>query len=446
MSRIGLIGDNSVEYVNLLLDIWNNGNCAVLLDWRIPIKTSIEMMKEAGVEFCYIEHGKKDTLDKLSDACNIKFIKYYVIANRCCLIDSSVHDKFFENYSNNEAVIIYSSGTTGKAKGIILSHFAINTNANSIIKYMQLTANDRIYLAKSISHSSTLVGELLTGLISKASIIIAPTIVSMEYVLNNIERFNVNIICLNPTLLSCFLDEYKYKKDRGLTTSLKTIYVSGSILYDKLYLEAHRVLKDIPIYNVYGLSEAGPRVTAQREDCCKTNTVGKPIDGVEVVIVDNSGNPVSRGELGIIHVSTPSKFDGYITENTEKKTLYKDWINTGDVGYVNSEDELVIVDRYDDMILYQSHNIYPQHIENIIMNYNDISECQVHINDNKLTCTYTTYNNKKIDNKRLRELYMNLKGQLPKYEIPTSYIHVKKLKKNNVGKLIRIKEKNIWLK
>ena len=60
MARIGLIGENSIEYVNHLLDIWNNGDCAVLIDWRIPIATALEMMQEAGVRVCYIETGKYD--------------------------------------------------------------------------------------------------------------------------------------------------------------------------------------------------------------------------------------------------------------------------------------------------------------------------------------------------------------------------------------------------
>jgi len=58
MSRVALIGENSVEYVNALLDIWNNGDCAVLLDWRIPFKTAVKMMVEAGVTRCCIESGK----------------------------------------------------------------------------------------------------------------------------------------------------------------------------------------------------------------------------------------------------------------------------------------------------------------------------------------------------------------------------------------------------
>ncbi len=58
MARIGLIGENSIEYVNHLLDIWNNGDCAVLIDWRIPIATALEMMQEAGVRVCYIKTGK----------------------------------------------------------------------------------------------------------------------------------------------------------------------------------------------------------------------------------------------------------------------------------------------------------------------------------------------------------------------------------------------------
>ena len=84
--------------------------------------------------------------------------------------------KFQENYSKNEAIIIYSSGTTGKVKGIILSHFDINTNADAIIDYMKPTTAHCIYIAKTLSHSSTLTGELLVALKTKMNIVIAPTI------------------------------------------------------------------------------------------------------------------------------------------------------------------------------------------------------------------------------------------------------------------------------
>ena len=91
------------------------------------------------------------------------------------------------------------------------------------------------------------------------------------------------------------LTEEQSKKKYALNT-LHTIYVSGSILNDYIGNFADKVFENINIYNVYGLSEAGPRVTAQRKDCNRSNSVGKPILNVEIAIIDDFGNPLATNE------------------------------------------------------------------------------------------------------------------------------------------------------
>ena len=157
MDRVALIGENSVEYVEKLINIWNEGNCAVLLDWRIPCQTLVEMMLEAGVRLCYIQEKYYETVPKLDSS--ISFVLFKCTLSGAVLLPSCIYDKYNESYSDDEAVVIYSSGTTGKSRGVILSHYAINVNADAIIDYMQPTLSDCIYVAKTLSHSSTLSGK-----------------------------------------------------------------------------------------------------------------------------------------------------------------------------------------------------------------------------------------------------------------------------------------------
>ncbi len=116
-----------------------------------------------------------------------------------------VCDKFKENYSREDAIVIYSSWTTGKSKGIILPHFAINTNADAIIDYMMPCTNDCMYSKKS--HSSTITGELLVALKTKTPVLVASVIVPPRHVLNNIAQYGVTIIGIKPLLLSMYADE-----------------------------------------------------------------------------------------------------------------------------------------------------------------------------------------------------------------------------------------------
>ena len=439
MARMGLVGENSVEYVNHLLDIWNNGDCAVLIDWRIPYQTAIEMMKEAGVTVCYLENAKYDLKESSPE---IKFTTYERKSNSAELLPLEIYDKFENNYSQNEAIVLYSSGTTGKAKGIILSHYAINTNADAIIDYMTPTDSDCIYIAKVLSHSSTLTGELLVALKTKMKLVIAPTIVPPRFVLRGIEKFEVSIICLNPTLLQKYADEY----DTGKYTlsTLKTIYVSGAILNDKIYSAAHSTFKNIAIYNVYGLSEAGPRVTAQRTDCCERNSVGKTIKGVEVVIVDDDGNPVKQGERGIVHVNTPSWFAGYITGSEKYESTYKGWLNTGDVGFIDGNDELHIVGRIDDVIIIDSHKVYPSEVEKQVIAHTATTECVVvkleYKGNEFIGCLYM--GDDAIESK-IRE---KLSKVLMPYEIPRCFSKIQTVPRTMNGKVSKKDIQDILLK
>lgn len=429
MSRVALIGKNSVGFIEGLIGIWNCGACAVIIDWRIPIITAVEMMKEAGVKKCLLGKTQYERInERLPD--EIEFVIFDDECKKATQLPCDIYGKFKSNYSCDEAVVIYSSGTTGKAKGVILSHFAINTNADAIIEYMKPTADDCMYIAKTLAHSSTLTGELLVSLKTRMKLIVAPTIIPPRLIITNLDKYGVTLLCLNPTMLSLIADEVE--RTNYIPKALKTIYVSGSILNDKIYEKAYRVIRDIAVYNVYGLSEAGPRVTAQRADCCKSNSVGKPISGVETAVVDERGDRVPEGKTGILHVSSPSVFSGYVSGSVKEESLYKDWLNTGDVGYEDSHGEIHIVGRKDDVIIVDSHKIYPSEVEKQIHKISGVTECAV-VGLRKedrvyLGCLY-------VGDSKICDIRQRLVDFLPSYEIPKLIVTSNEIPKNRNGKV-----------
>ncbi len=433
MSRIALIGRNSIEYVEKLLDIWNQGNCAVLIDENMPLEIILEMINDANVEKCFIEYTVFLKL-KVPLEYQEKFICFKNESGPVVEFPSVLYEKFDAKYVNDEAVIIYSSGTTGKSKGIILTHKAINLNADSIIKYMNLDSNDCIYIIKSFTHSSTLVGELLVSLKRRIKLIISSSIVHPRRILNNIVMFNVTIMCLNPTLLELLC--YEYEKNNNLyIESLKTIYSSGSILKKNILNKAKDIFKNINIYNVYGLSEAGPRVTAQTINYKTLNSVGCPIEGVNVKILDDNGSNTDNNQRGTIYVKTMSSFSGYVNGTYKNKSSLEGWINTGDIGYFDLNGELYIVGRQDEMIIMNSHKIYPYDIENIIINNTNINNCvitDVMISDKSyLVCLYE---GEKKDN---LSIIKTIQNRLLPYEIPKLYFNCEKIPANKNGKISR---------
>ena len=431
--RIGLIGDNSKEYVDCLIDIWNHNDCAVLIDWRIPLNSAIEMMKEALVKRCYIEESIFDKYN--TENSELDFIKFRVENKGPELLPQSIYDKFLINYSLDEAVILYSSGTTGKAKGIILSQFSINTNADAIIDYMNLNANDCMYIVKALAHSSTLVGELLVCLKKQISMVISSTVVPPRYSLNNISKFSATILCVNPTLLNLFALSEKNRKNNF--TYLKTIYTSGAITEKRLLELSGKVFINTKILNVYGLSEAGPRITAQiEEDNITCNSVGKEINGVRLKIIKQNRCEADEYEKGIIHVKTPSVFSGYVSGIAKNMSLYEDWLNTGDIGHLDSHRNLYISGRIDNMIVVGSHNVYLEEIEESILGFDEVRNCIVtsekdEIYGDKIVCIYVA----DIQESALMRYLCATK--LATYEIPQKYIKVGRIKETPNGKKIR---------
>ena len=150
MNRIALIGENSIEYIKKILDIWNNSACVVLIDCQTPPRTVVEMMREARVNKCYIEQKYYERLHKISDK-TIELIPYDKDNSSVQFLSAKIYDIFQENYSKDEAIVIYSSGTTGKSQGIVLSHFAINTNADAIVDYMQPSDKDCMYIVRNLT-------------------------------------------------------------------------------------------------------------------------------------------------------------------------------------------------------------------------------------------------------------------------------------------------------
>ena len=117
MSRVALIGENSIEYIDKLIDIWNNGDCAVLIDWRIPFFSAVEMMKEAGVRKCIVQN--EFSIDFLKYKSNeILYCVYEKKQQATECLPKFIFDKFKINYTENEALVLFSSGTTGKSKGV----------------------------------------------------------------------------------------------------------------------------------------------------------------------------------------------------------------------------------------------------------------------------------------------------------------------------------------
>lgn len=434
--RIGLVGENSIAFVKHLLNIWNEGNTAVLLDWRIPLERIMELLAEAGATQCYIEMRFYD--NHIQETSSIQFISFSNEQNKPELLPDTLYRTFQSNYSVDEALILFSSGTTGKSKGIILSHYAIQTNADYIFDYMKLDCNDRMMILKTLIHSSTLVGELLVCLKYGIAAYISPSTLLPKALLEWTSILNVTTLCLNPSLLVLLSRVAGIKKID--LTHLKKIYTSGSIATDVVLGAAEKTFSSAKIMNVYGLTEAGPRVTAQTESIrIKRGSVGKAIGRVLLAVKDSEGKDVMPGEIGTVYVKTPCCFKSYLFGDSGGVAT-DGWLNTGDNGYFDEDGDLFITGRADTMISIGSHNLYPEQVEEVIGAHTEVSECLVssqgnNLNGSILVCQYVAQRDL---SRELKELCM---ANLASYEIPSKFERVETISKTANGKKIRVNKR-----
>lgn len=434
MSRIGIISDNSISYVEALLTIWNNGDSAVLIDWRIPPKRATQLLGLAGVKKCYIEFNHYKAFAKAEN------IDWVIMPSACKdtnKLPDSVLNLFNENYNAEEAIVFFSSGTTGFSKGISLSHKAIQLNADAVIDYMKPTIADGIYIAKTLAHSSTLVAELLVGLKSKCEIYLQSTMISPNRTLKNLKETNASILCVNPTLLTIYT--MAMKNNYIHLPNLKKIYVSGSILKDSQMAESRKIFNKTRIYNIYGLTEAGPRVCAQTdENYFIKNTVGKPIKGVSVKIVKDN-KEAACGDKGIVVVKTESCYTTYINQTIQSASHPNDnSINTGDFGYQDADGNIFIIGRSDDMIIKSSHNIFPDSIENKVLKYPNVDDCIVFGYEDMLygqiIICFIVSNENNVNADSLKDF---CRERLAPYEVPDIFMFVNEIPVTSNGKKSR---------
>lgn len=183
------------------------------------------------------------------------------------------------------------------------------------------------------------------------------------------------------------------------------------------------------------MTEAGPRVTSQKVNNSHNESVGLPISGVQITIIGYNGLPLNAGSKGIIHVKTPSAYSGYICGEEKHRSLYNNWLNTGDFGYIDNAGELYVVDRIDDVINIGAHKIYPSDVERLILENDRISACVVskctYNGAETIGCLYAS------DNDCVLSIMQQLKTKLMPYEIPKRYLRVDKIPCNMRGKVNR---------
>jgi long-chain acyl-CoA synthetase len=194
--------------------------------------------------------------------------------------------------------------------------------------------------------------------------------------LEAVERHGVTVLLGAPPMFAAWLEA---AGSREFDLSSVRLAVSGAAPLRASVLEAFRDRLGITIWEGYGLTEAAPVVTTNAMgEAAKGDSIGRPIPGVEVRVVDEDGEDAADGDPGEILVRGPNVFAGYWNRDEETdEAFHEGWFRTGDVAYRDEDGYLFIVDRNKDLIIVSGFNVYPREVEEAVMAHPKVAECAV---------------------------------------------------------------------
>ena len=272
------------------------------------------------------------------------------------------------------AVINYTSGIADEAMGAELTHEAIIFNANTCIEMFKIAPQEKVIAVLPLFHplGQTLV--MHASLAAGATLFILPRFKPAEV----IETIQKNDITFMPAVPGMFRALLNVQGDNLTTPSLKYCISYGGHLADEILYEFENKF-NVTILKAYGLTEAGPLVSAIRiSRDRKSESSGLPLMGVELQVRDSAYRILFPNQSGEIFVKSPSLMRGYWRQPEETERRLKDgWLSTGDIGYLDLDHYLFIQERKDDIITKGGFAIHSREVENIILEHPAVDEVAV---------------------------------------------------------------------
>ena len=272
------------------------------------------------------------------------------------------------------AFLLYTSGTTGHPKGVMLSHENIVVNHRTVASMGRLKERSQTVLMLPLSHSF---GVLMMNVcyLTGCTATILPRF-DAKQVLETIHTRRVTRFAAVPTMLVHlihFPDREKYD-----TSCLESINSGGAVLPNEVRVQFER-LYHCRVLDGYGLSECAPTASAYFfDDTVRPGSIGKPIPGVEITVQDPEGRVLPTGEGGEICIRGPNVMLGYWKDpEATHETLRGGWLHSGDVGYFDADGYLYLTDRIKDLIIKGGENISPREIEDALHTHPAVAETVV---------------------------------------------------------------------
>ena len=340
---------------------------------------------------------------------------------------------------NSIAALQYTGGTTGVAKGAVLSHGNLVANTTQSLEMWKpfLRLGDEVMLtALPLYHIFAFTANLMIFFVAGGRNILAPSPRPLTNLKNVMLNEPVTWFTGVNTLFAGLMHEewFKARTDWKLRGS-----VAGGMALVPVIGERWEAMTKTPIYQGYGLTETSPVATLNPFQRPKRAAIGVPIPGTDVKFVDAQGNDVPFGEVGELWVKGPQVMQGYWQRPDETaRALHDGWLATGDIAQMDDEGYIQIVDRKKDMILVSGFNVYPNEVEATIAEHPGVIDTAVvGVPDDEVGEIVVAFVTKRDPALTEDDIRQHCKKTLTNYKVPRLVVFRDDLPKTNVGKVLR---------
>jgi long-chain acyl-CoA synthetase len=436
---------NTPEVFQAFQAIWRIGAIAVPINYMVGQEEINFIYQDSGVHTVITSPEYLDKVktaqSKSNSVKNIVVVSDRPIEGTChfkTLVDESDENlEMVQTADDDVATMIYTSGTTGTPKGVMLTHYGLAYSAYKQQETTQLP-QDLISLAMlPLCHSFGVAMMNGSFLRLKGKVIIMRQF-NLEQLFQNIDRYKVQSVPIVPTMVVYMLmypDYHKYD-----ISSVK-YWPCGSA---PLSLETWKQFKEKfghEIAEGWGLTEAGANNTTNvGRSVIKPGSIGKPLNGMEMKIVDFDGRDLPQGEEGEIVLKGPMVMKGYwnLPEAT-REVIVDGWLHTGDIGYMDADGYFYITDRKKDIIIKGGENISPRVIEEILYKHPAVAEAAVigmkdPIYGEEIKAFVTLKPNEKATPEGILDF---CKERLKRFYIPKEVVVLSAMPKSLVGKILK---------
>ena len=394
--RVVIFLDNSVESVVSLFGILKAGAIFIILNPTMKSKKLNYILKDSGAQVLITHTSKLRVINEaIIDVPNLKHII-------CCqskgphsnlkrfVTWSSIFEQTEQIQTNNKvslidvdlATIIYTSGSTGEPKGVISAHYNVAAAAQSIIQYLENVEQDIILNVLPLSFDYGLY-QVLMAFLFGGTVVLEKSFTYPYEIIEHLAQERVTGLPIVPTMAAILLQ----MKDlsRFDFSSFRYVSNSGDALPVAYIRKLQAFFPHVKIYSMYGLTEC-KRVSYLPPDQLdvRPNSVGMPMPGVEVVIVNEQGQEVGIGDVGELVVRGSNVMQGYWNKPEETSQTFRPGryrsealLFTGDLFQRDEEGFLYFVARKDDLIKVKGERVSPKEIENVLCNMDGVSESAV---------------------------------------------------------------------